>query len=475
MDQFSDKFHEECGVFGIYNNDSLDVAHLTYYALYALQHRGQESAGIAVDNSGIITCHKDMGLVNDVFTQSKLNELKGNVAIGHVRYSTTGGSLRENAQPVVVKYKNGHLALAHNGNLVNATKIRQQLENSGVVFQSTIDSEIVLNLVAKHRIKTSNLDDAILEMLSEIQGSYSMVILTSKRLIAIRDALGMRPLCIGQIGKSFVVASETCALDAVGATFLRDVLPGEMVSIDETGLRSLRFSNLEESKLCIFEHVYFARPDSVIDGVSVHQWRIDAGKTLSKEHPAHADLVIGVPDSGLAAALGFSAASGIPYGEGLIKNRYVGRTFIHPDQSERERFIKIKLSPLKNAINGKRLVLVDDSIVRGTTSKRIVQILRDAGAKEVHLRVASPPVKCPCYFGIDTPYYDQLIAANQQIHEIEKNIGVDSLGYLSIEGMKTAAKDSKCGFCTACFDGDYPIQIPKSCKCYKVKGGRKLC
>jgi len=456
-----DKLNEECGVFGIFDRNHLDSSRLTNYALYALQHRGQESAGIAVNDNGSFMYHKDMGLVPEIFNEDILHSLKGRLAIGHVRYSTTGASLRENAQPMVIKYKNGNMALAHNGNLVNATQVREKLEEDGVIFQSNNDSEVILNLISRCRLTSSSIEEGIEKMMSEIKGSYALVILTPKRLIGVRDPFGIRPLCIGLIGDSYVLASETCALDAVGAVYVRDVQPGEIVLIGDEGLTSIQTKVTGPSKLCIFEHIYFARPDSYIDGASVYRSRIEAGIRLAKDHPVDADLVIGVPDSGLSAAMGYSRESGIPYGVGLIKNRYIGRTFIQPDQEKREKGVKIKLNALKDAIDGKRVIMIDDSIVRGTTSRRIVQLLRDAGAKEVHMRVSSPPVKFPCYFGIDISSKSQLVAAEHTVEEIKDMLGADSLGYLTVEGVLKTPIGSKCGFCTACFRGDYPMEVPE--------------
>lgn len=456
-----DKLNEECGVFGIFDRNHLDSSRLTNYALYALQHRGQESAGIAVNDNGSFMYHKDMGLVPEIFNEDILHSLKGRLAIGHVRYSTTGASLRENAQPMVIKYKNGNMALAHNGNLVNATQVREKLEEDGVIFQSNNDSEVILNLISRCRLTSSSIEEGIEKMMSEIKGSYALVILTPKRLIGVRDPFGIRPLCIGLIGDSYVLASETCALDAVGAVYVRDVQPGEIVLIGDEGLTSIQTKVTGPSKLCIFEHIYFARPDSYIDGASVYRSRIEAGIRLAKDHPVDADLVIGVPDSGLSAAMGYSRESGIPYGVGLIKNRYIGRTFIQPDQEKREKGVKIKLNALKDAIDGKRVIMIDDSIVRGTTSRRIVQLLRDAGAKEVHMRVSSPSVKFPCYFGIDISSKSQLVAAEHTVEEIKDMLGADSLGYLTVEGVLKTPIGSKCGFCTACFRGDYPMEVPE--------------
>lgn len=454
------KLKEECGVFGVYDNDNLDVARMTYHGLYALQHRGQESAGIAVNDGGVILHHKDMGLVPEIFNEVVLNHLKGRIAIGHVRYSTTGASLRENAQPMVVKYRIGQLALAHNGNLVNASALRNSMEENGAIFQSTSDTEVIANLISRYRVSSDNIEDTLVKVMAEIRGSYALVMVTPKRLIGIRDPQGIRPLCIGKYQNSYVLASESCALDAVGAEFIRDVNPGEIVLIGEDGLHSVQTEVREKSRLCIFEFVYFARPDSVIDGASVLKARIEAGKRLAIEHPVDADVVIGTPDGGLNAALGYSRQSGIPYGQGLLKNRYVGRTFIQPEQGQRESGVRIKFNAMKAEIQGKRVVMVDDSIVRGTTTRRIVQMLKDAGAKEVHMRVSSPPYKFPCYFGIDISSTKQLVASKYTIEEIRCMIGADSLGYLSLEGLKGIAAGAKCGFCTACFNSEYPMEVP---------------
>ncbi len=454
------KLHEECGVFGVFDCDKYDVARMTYHGLYALQHRGQESAGIAVNDDGIILHHKDMGLVPEIFNEVVLNHLKGRIAIGHVRYSTTGASLRENAQPMVVKYKVGQLALAHNGNLVNAAELRSSMEENGAIFQTTSDTEVIANLISRHRVFSDNIEETLEKVMDTIKGSYAIVIVTPKRLVGIRDPHGIRPLCIGKIGNSHVLASESCALDAVGAELVRDVEPGEIVLIDADGIKSIKPKRKEDSHLCIFEFVYFARPDSVIDGASVLQARIEAGKKLAIEHPVEADVVIGAPDGGLNSALGYSRQSGIPYGQGLLKNRYVGRTFIQPEQGQRESGVRIKFNAMKSEIAGKRVVMVDDSIVRGTTTRRIVQMLKDAGAKEVHMRVSSPPYKFPCYFGIDISSSDQLMASKHTVSEICKKIGADSLGYLSLEGLLGIAPDSKCGFCTACFNSQYPMDVP---------------
>jgi amidophosphoribosyltransferase len=463
-----DKIHDECGVFGILNNDSHDVAELSYYALYALQHRGQESAGIAVNDNGTIIYHKDMGLVPEIFNDVVLKHLKGKSAIGHVRYSTTGSSSRENAQPIVIKYKIGQMALAHNGNLVNAITLRDEMEENGAIFQTTSDSEIIASLISKYRISSGNIEESLQKMIKEVKGAYALVILTQHKLIGIRDPQGIRPLCLGIVGKSYVLASESCAIDAVGGKFIRDINPGEIVVIEETGITSIQTEAKERSRLCIFEFVYFARPDSFIDGASVHQARIEAGKQLAIEHPVDADLVIGAPDSGLTAALGFSMQSGIEYGQGLLKNRYVGRTFIQPDQGQRETGVRIKFNTLRNSVKGKRIVMIDDSIVRGTTTKRIVQMLKDAGATEVHMRVSSPPMMYPCYFGVDIPTRKQLVASSNTVTDIQKMIGADSLGYLSLEGLLKTPVDAKCSFCTACFNADYPMDVP-------ADSGQKCC
>jgi amidophosphoribosyltransferase len=461
-----DRLHDECGVFGVFSDGTKDVARMAYYALYALQHRGQESAGIAVNDSGTIVYHKDMGLVPEVFDPVVLDHLKGSSAIGHVRYSTQGGSQRENAQPIVVKYRNGHIAMAHNGNLVNAGWLRRKLEDQGSIFQTTSDTETILNLTIRNLVTTDCIEEALLNALERARGSYSLVVLTGEKLMAVRDPLGIRPLCVGVLDGQYLVASETCGLDAVGASFIRDIEPGELVVINETGLLSYPrrlpetpSNRPKPGRLCVFEHIYFARPDSFIDGASVYRARIEAGKQLFELHPCEADMVIGVPDSGLTAALGFSQASGIPYGQGLIKNRYIGRTFIKPDQGQREDSVRIKLNAMKSEVEGKNLVLIDDSIVRGTTSKRIVQLLKEAGAKKVHFRVSSPPVKFSCHYGIDTPDPSKLMANGMSLEEMRQTLGVDSLGYLSIDGLQHTPVGSSLSFCDACFSGNYPVPI----------------
>ncbi|MTK12544.1 MAG: amidophosphoribosyltransferase [Clostridiaceae bacterium] len=457
LDFEEDKFKDECGVFGIFSKENVDVSSITYYGLYALQHRGQESAGIVVSDGKELNGHKNMGLVSDIFSQKVLEELKGISAIGHVRYSTTGASHVNNAQPIIGKYKLGSIAIAHNGNLVNADIIRELLEDCGCVFQTSIDTEVILNLIARGGKK--GIEKAAVDAIQAIKGSYAIVILTQDKLIGVRDPNGIRPLCIGKINDSYILSSESCALDSVGADFVRDVEPGEIVIIDEEGIRSVNFAERTKCETCAFEYIYFARPDSTIDGINVYESRVRTGKKLFEESPAEADIVIGVPDSGVAAAVGYAAASGIPYGIGFIKNKYVGRTFITPSQEMRERAVSVKLNPLKVNVKGKRVVIVDDSIVRGTTSRRLVETLRKAGAKEVHFRVSSPIVKYPCYFGIDTPYRSELIGANSTVEEIRQEIGAESLGYISMEGLIQSLEENK-GFCLGCFSGVYPVSAP---------------
>jgi amidophosphoribosyltransferase len=396
-----DKFVDECGVFGIRSNDdTMDVARLTYYALYALQHRGQESAGIAVNDKETIIHHKDTGLVPEVFNDIVLNHLKGSAAIGHVRYAASGGNQRENVQPMIVRYKSGQIALAYNGNLVNSAEMREKMEEYGAVFQSSSDTEVMANLISRYRIASNNIEETLVKMMGDIKGSYAIVIMTPRKMIGIRDPLGMRPLCIGRLSGSYIFASESCALDAIEADFIRDLEPGEIVVIDNDGVKSIQTAGAVKSHLCVFEFVYFARPDSIIDHISVHSARMEAGRELAREYPADADLVIGAPDGGLNAALGFSRESGLPYGQGLLKNKYVGRTFIQPEQGQRDMGVRIKFNAMRNEVEGKRVVMVDDSIVRGTTTKRIVQMIKNAGAREVHIRISSPPYRFPCFFEI---------------------------------------------------------------------------
>lgn len=453
-----DYMEEECGVFGIINQDGIDIAELTYYGLYALQHRGQESAGIAVSDGQNIQYHKGMGLVVEIFSSEQIKKFnKSLISIGHVRYSTTGASYLVNAQPLVIKYKKGAIALAHNGNLINAAELRNELEEKGAVFQTSIDSEVIANLIA--RSSNESIEKAIEQTAQIIKGSFALVIMTEDKLIGTRDPLGIRPLVLGKVGKSYCLASETCAFDAIGAEYIRDVKPGEIIVINNNGLVSIQTPVPLHSKLCIFEFVYFARTDSMMDGISIYMSRKDAGKRLAIAHPIEADMVIGVPDSGTTAAIGYAEQSGIPFGEGLIKNRYVGRTFIQPNQSVREQGVRIKLNALRKVVWGKRIVMIDDSIVRGTTSKKIVEMLRLAGAKEVHMRISSPPVKFPCYFGIDTPSQKQLIGATHSVEKIRQIIGADTLGYISTEDLLKTVEGSGCGFCLGCFDGSYPMDI----------------
>ena len=458
-----DQIKEECGVFGIYSKDTMDVASQTYFALYALQHRGQESCGIVVNDKGILSYHKDLGLVPDVFNEGNLRKLgMGNMAIGHVRYSTTGKSNRSNAQPLVVRHIKGPMAIAHNGNLVNARDLREKYELNGGIFHNTNDTEVISYAITEQRLIQPSIEKAVEQAMYKFKGAYSLVIMSPKKLIAARDPQGFRPLCMGETETGAIVfASESCALDSIGARFIRDVEPGEIIIVDKNGAHSLKTHCGQKTSMCVFEYVYIARPDSVIEGSSVHQARLNAGKKLWQESPVEADVVVGVPDSGLDAALGFSMASGIPYGVGFIKNRYVGRTFIQPSQSQRSNSVRIKLNVIKDVVKGKRVVLIDDSIVRGTTSARIVNLIREAGATEVHMRISSPPFTNPCYFGIDIDSKENLIACQMSIEEIAKEIGADSLGYLSIEGVKNIAENAKCNFCTGCFTGEYPIRVPK--------------
>ena len=450
----SDKLKEECGVFGVYGKEGDGLARTTYYGLYALQHRGQESAGIAVARDGKIMHHKQMGLVSEVFDDVLLEELEGSIACGHVRYSTVGDSHVINAQPLVVKYRNGSLALAHNGNLVNAVHLRGQLEQEGVIFQTSVDSEVIANLVA--RKDKGDILEAVKETMNCIRGAYALIIMTSARLIGVRDPNGIRPLSLGIKDGRYMLSSESCAFDTVGAKLIRDIEPGEMVVIDGDGLQSFYSDGPRANRLCVFEFIYFGRPDSVMGGKNIYMSRRRAGANLFKEHPADADIVISVPDSGTAAAIGYSEASGIPFVEGLVKNRYVGRTFIQPKQRQREIGVALKLNVLEDMVKGKRVVMVDDSIIRGTTSRNLVRMLKNAGAVEVHFRVSSPPVQHPCYLGIDTPDRENLVGANFTVEEIRDKIEADSLGYLSLEGLIEAVGDCR-EYCHACFSGNYPI------------------
>lgn len=454
--------HEECGVFGIYSPVPADLAPLARFGLYALQHRGQESAGIALNDDGVFRACRGVGLVNEVLSSEKLEALgQGNIAVAHVRYATTGADNLRNVQPLIINHHKGSMALAHNGNLTNAFELRTALEQRGSIFHTTTDSEVIAYVIVGQRLRCGSIESAVCAAMDVIHGAYSLVISSPTKLIAARDPHGFRPLCLGRRADgSVVAASESCALDAVGAAFLRDVEPGEVVMVDENGLHSDR-SHCGRSRrsLCVFEYIYFARPDSVLDGKSVCLARQRAGEFLAQEHPVEADVVVGVPDSGLDAAIGYARASGIPYAIGLTKNKYVGRTFIAPTQSERETGVNLKLNPIRSVIEGKRVVLIDDSIVRGTTCRRTVELLRRAGAKEVHMRISAPPFIAPCFYGTDIDSADGLIANHHTVPEIAKLIGADSLGYLSLEhaGLLTG-EDS--GFCMACFSGDYPTEIP---------------
>ena len=457
---------EECGVFGMYDFDGGDVASTIYYGLLALQHRGQESCGIAVSDTagpkGKVLSAKDMGLVNEAFTPEILEKLKGDIGVGHVRYSTAGSSTRENAQPLVLNYVKGTLGLAHNGNLINAPELRKELEYTGAIFQTTIDSEVIAYFIARERLNSKTVEEAVGRAMKKIKGAYSLIVMSPRKLIGARDPYGFRPLCIGKRDNTYILASETCALDTIGATFVRDVEPGEIVTISpEKGIESDRSMCLpkEQHARCVFEYIYFARPDSYIDGMSVYNSRILAGKFLAIDSPVEADIVVGVPESGNCAALGYAMQSGIPYGQAFVKNSYVGRTFIKPKQKNRESSVQVKLNALRDAVAGKRVIMIDDSIVRGTTSDRIVRMLREAGAKEVHMRVSSPPFLWPCYFGTDVPAREQLIAYNRTVDEIRKIIGADSLGYLKEERLSEIV----CGreICRGCFTGKYPMEPPK--------------
>ena len=452
------ELHEECGVFGVYDPAG-DCARTAYYGLYALQHRGQEACGIAAINDRELSYHKDAGLVGEVFHEAVLDRLNGTMAVGHVRYSTTGGTRRENAQPLTLRYVKGTLALAHNGNLPHADQLRARFEYQGAIFQTTSDSELIAYAIAQARLRCPSVEEAVRRALAGLRGAWSLIVMSPRKLVAARDPWGFRPLCMGRRGEVVVFASESCALDAVGARFERELGPGEIVAVEDGQVRTVQPPSAGGGHLCIFEYIYFARPDSTICGQSVHQARLRAGRFLAQEHPAEADVVIGVPDSGLDAALGYAEASGIPYGVGLVKNRYIGRTFITPGQGRREQAVRIKLGALRSCVKGKRVVLVDDSIVRGTTSRQIVSLLREAGAAEVHLRSSAPPFIAPCYFGTDIPDEDELIACRCSVEEIRARTGADSLGFLSLNALKRVAPDAACGFCDGCFTGKYPMPL----------------
>ncbi len=453
--------HEECGVFGVYDPKG-DCARTTYYGLYALQHRGQEACGIAVTNDRELAYYKDVGLVGDVFDEDKLDELGGTCAVGHVRYATTGAGMRENAQPLTLKYVKGTLAVVHNGNLVNTEELRTGFEYQGAIFQTTSDTEVISYAIAHERLTAPSVEEAVNRALPRLKGAFSLIVMSPRKLIAARDPWGFRPLCIGRKGDAVLFASESCALDGVDAEYVREVEPGEIVVVENGEIRSIRDNCRNQSYMCIFEYIYFARPDSIICGQSVHEARKNAGRLLYEQKPVEADLVIGVPDSGLDAALGYAEASGIPYGEGFVKNRYIGRTFITPNQSDREAAVRIKLGALRSQVEGKRIVMVDDSIVRGTTCKAIINLLRSAGATEVHMRISSPEFIAPCYFGTDIPNKEKLIACHHTVDEICEIAGADSLEFLSMENLYRIAPNAKCGFCDGCFTEHYPLDVPAS-------------
>jgi amidophosphoribosyltransferase len=454
----SDTLHEECGIFGIYDPDG-NCAQTTYYGLYALQHRGQEACGIAVMNGLEQSFHKDIGLVGEVFNKDILNRLNGTLAVGHVRYATTGAGERENAQPLTIKYVKGTLAVVHNGNLIDIQNLRRDFEYNGAIFHTTSDTELIAYAIAQERLRCPSVEDAVCKAMGKIRGAFSLLVMSPRKLIACRDPWGFRPLCMGRKGKAILFASETCAIESVGGTPERELLPGEIVVVEDGTVRSITANCRNLSHMCIFEYIYFARPDSVIAGQSVYEARINAGRMLARQHPVSADVVVGVPDSGLAAARGYALESGIPYGVGFVKNRYIGRTFITPDQLSREQAVRIKLSALESEVSGKRVVMIDDSIVRGTTCRQIVNLLREAGAREVHIRVSAPPFISPCYFGTDIPDKEYLIACHHTIEEIKEIAGADSLGYLALDTLHQMAPNAQCGFCEGCFSGKYPISI----------------
>ncbi len=466
--------HEECGVFGVFAPDTQDVASLCYFGLFALQHRGQESAGIVVNDDGVFTYRKDTGLVSEIFTAENLEKLgSGNMAVGHVRYGTTGGGERRNAQPVVVNHLKGNMALAHNGNLVNSYELRTELEEQGSIFHSTSDTEVIAYVITKERLHTKNIEDAVTEAIGRLEGAFSLIIMSPSKLIAARDPHGFRPLCYGQREDgTYIVASETCALDAVNAKFIRDIEPGEVVTFTKDGIKSNREHCGGKKSFCVFEYLYIARPDSICEGCSVHAARLKVGELLAEAYPIDADIVVGVPDSGTDAAIGYARRSGIPYDIGLIKNKYIGRTFIVPGQGVREGMVSIKLNVVPSVVKGKRVILVDDSIVRGTTSAKIVKRLREGGATEVHMLSSAPKFLNPCYYGVDIDSRETLIAANHTTEEIAQIIGADSVNFLSIEDVKKIAGTDGTGFCYACFDGLYPTKPPT--KAEKSRFERKI-
>ena len=449
--------NEECGIYGIYGNGLNDIPSLVYYGLFALQHRGQESSGIAVTDGNDIKCHKAMGLVSEVYTKDAISGLGDpSIAIGHNRYSTTGSSTVYNAQPLVSHYSKGSLAICHNGNLTNCISLRAKLENEGAIFRTTVDSEVIAQLIARERNRSESIETAVKKVMEQIQGGYAILVMSRKKLIAVRDPYGLKPLVMGKIGDAVVFASESCALAATGATLVRDVKPGEMVIVSEDGITSEMFKEGARFAKCIFEYIYFSRPDSTIDGISVYESRLRAGAILAKDYPVDADCVIGVPESGIDAAMGYSKESGIPYVKGFVKNGYVGRTFIKPSQELRAQAVRIKLNPIESAVAGKKVIMIDDSIVRGTTIANLVNMLRQAGAVEVHVRISSPPFLHPCYYGTDVPSEDRLIASHHTIDEIRDMIGADSLGYLKVSRLDEMLGEPGHKYCDACFTGDYP-------------------
>ena len=450
-----DHFHDECGVFGVFNHT--EAAKMTYLGLYALQHRGQEAAGIASTDGANIHIHKAMGLVQEIFTPDVISHLPGAVAIGHTRYSTAGDKSLMNAQPVVIDCNKGKLAVAHNGNLTNAMELRRKLEHRGSIFQTTSDTEVIVHLIARSGAR--NLSGAIADALNQVEGAYSLVILTRDEIYAIRDPRGFRPLNLGRLDASWIVGSETCAFDLIDAEYVREVEPGEMVRVSRSGIESIHFAPEKPHQYCIFEHVYFSRPDSIIFGRPVNESRERLGRLLAREHPVDADIVTPVPDSGVPAAVGYAAESGIPFRMGLIRNHYIGRTFIEPEQAIRDFGVKLKLNPVRRMLEGQRVILVDDSIVRGTTSRKIVRLVREAGATEVHVRISCPPTISPCYYGVDTPRREELIAAQKPIEEIRQFLGADSLGYLSLDALRSALEDTERKFCTSCYTGSYPTEL----------------
>lgn len=461
------KLKEECGIFGMYaKNNKENLAYYTCIGLSSLQHRGEESCGIAINDGGIISYHKDVGLVSDVFDQKTVDEMPcGKISIGHVRYSTTGAPKKENAQPIVIRYAKGNLAVVHNGNLTNAVELRKQLQDNGAIFTSTSDTEVIAYIIARERLKVHSIEEAVMNTMKYIKGAYSLLVMSSQKLIAVRDPHGFRPLCIGKLGSDIVFSSESCSLDIIGANFERDIKPGEVVVLTDNKMKTYDCKNGEKDGLCIFEYIYFSRPDSTINGINVHRFREEAGKHLALQAPVEADFVAGVPDSGLDAALGYSKESKIPYDIAFVKSKYIGRTFIQSTQTKRKSQVVLKLNPIKTTVAGKKIILVDDSIVRGTTITRLIKILKRAGAKEVHLRIASPKFIDICYFGTDVASKDTLIAVSKSTEEIRKEIGADSLEYLSLENLRDIAKASNVkGFCEGCFTGKYPIEVPKEIK-----------